>query len=416
MTAQIICMASAKGGSGKTAVAANMSRFLAALGKRVLLVDTDHSTNGLSLFFLDRIVAGREELKSDEGEPAGILQSASRAATACSLEKGLDLIPATYRLDPEDVVPETMDEFAKRLERMIKDFGDKYDYIVLDAQAGTDSYSRAAMKAADKIVIVTEFDPISVQGILRMKKQLGDGLSPQKTFVLMNKVLPEFAAASGEMREFLTELPILPPIPWDIDLVRAYVKRTLAVDVDRGNLYTTAIMKTTGRLFGGRVQTEIERWAADKADSLRKPDKEWLGKTEKQLRELSEMAARVRLDSRVNEFRSRSRTAQLLVLVGLVPNILLVALWSLSYVGTSTLLLLSTTTLGTGLLLYFAWQGRYRVAQFEDMTKRELLLQTYETQIEELKAFRARLQMQVESEGRFEVPATDDVKTSKVWR
>ena len=49
MSARVICFASAKGGSGKTVITATIGSFLAALGKRVLLIDTDAATNGLTL-------------------------------------------------------------------------------------------------------------------------------------------------------------------------------------------------------------------------------------------------------------------------------------------------------------------------------------------------------------------------------
>ena len=52
MSANVICFASAKGGAGKTVVTATVGTFLAALGKRVLIIDTDAATNGLTLFYI----------------------------------------------------------------------------------------------------------------------------------------------------------------------------------------------------------------------------------------------------------------------------------------------------------------------------------------------------------------------------
>ena len=62
MTAKVICFASAKGGSGKTVISASLAKFLAAVGKKVLLVDMDAATNGLSLLYLDELVNARKRL------------------------------------------------------------------------------------------------------------------------------------------------------------------------------------------------------------------------------------------------------------------------------------------------------------------------------------------------------------------
>src|SRR5262252_3810116 len=51
---QIIAFVSAKGGSGKTLLTATAAYVLTRAGKRVLSIDTDFSTRGLSLYFLGK--------------------------------------------------------------------------------------------------------------------------------------------------------------------------------------------------------------------------------------------------------------------------------------------------------------------------------------------------------------------------
>ncbi|MBF0611027.1 MAG: ParA family protein [Magnetococcales bacterium] len=55
MTAQVICFASAKGGAGKTILTASFGSFLADLKKKVLLIDCDWSTHGLTLLYLEPV-------------------------------------------------------------------------------------------------------------------------------------------------------------------------------------------------------------------------------------------------------------------------------------------------------------------------------------------------------------------------
>ena len=53
---RVIAFASAKGGTGKTVLAASTALVLIRSGKRVLIIDGDFSTRGLSLFILGSIL------------------------------------------------------------------------------------------------------------------------------------------------------------------------------------------------------------------------------------------------------------------------------------------------------------------------------------------------------------------------
>ena len=60
MTANAICFASSKGGSGKTTVTATLATFLNETGKRVLMVDCDEGTHGLTLMYLNEVNENRK--------------------------------------------------------------------------------------------------------------------------------------------------------------------------------------------------------------------------------------------------------------------------------------------------------------------------------------------------------------------
>ncbi len=60
----IITFISGKGGSGKTVTSSAIGQFLAGLGFKVLLVDTDASTNGLTLFFLTEVNTSKKRQHS----------------------------------------------------------------------------------------------------------------------------------------------------------------------------------------------------------------------------------------------------------------------------------------------------------------------------------------------------------------
>lgn len=74
MAAKVICMASAKGGSGKTVFTASFGTFLSLIGKRVLLIDTDASTNGLSLMHLKEVRRQAERAYGVGNQPRGVYE------------------------------------------------------------------------------------------------------------------------------------------------------------------------------------------------------------------------------------------------------------------------------------------------------------------------------------------------------
>ena len=337
MRSKVICFASAKGGSGKTIISAALAKFLAGLGKKVLIVDTDAATNGLSLFYLEELVNARKHLgeedvylfswdnvpgddskrllrslrddldigwvenvkidKSGDGKnirifkgensveimldenkekatlkisdgrihdlkvkiengklnlydktfACGIFETqGGKLATPFKIDESTDMIPTTYVIKQTEGV--SQDEFKRSISKALSAFQDKYDYIILDAQAGSDIYAKIAIENADKIVVVSEYDPISAEGVDRLRHLFPEALSYDKTWILFNKVLPEFSKSLGD---FLSVGRYLSPIPWDAEVVRAFARRRLAIDMDRGNDYALAIMQTAYSLLGG---------------------------------------------------------------------------------------------------------------------------------------------------------------------
>jgi hypothetical protein len=138
--------------------------------------------------------------------------------------------------------------------------GKEYDFILVDAQAGTDPYAQVAASLSTLDIIVSEYDPVSAQGIDRLKILFSRELSPATTYVLFNKVLPEFASVIGEG---LTIARYLPPIPWDADVVRAFAQRDLAISFEIPNTYTLAIAQIALSCAPDATGPAIEKWRGE---------------------------------------------------------------------------------------------------------------------------------------------------------
>lgn len=349
--ARVLTLASAKGGSGKTSLSASIAMMLGALGRRVLLVDADAATNGLTLLFLRQVVDGTSNDDRDGPRVVGMFDSHGAEPSepaVISLGPDVDLLPATAKFD--DSESGSLKAFENRLDWVRRDLGASYDVIILDAQAGADRFAAAAMsrRVSDMVVLVSEYDPMSAAGIERLKALFREDLTYERTWVALNKVLPEFAKYAGD---FLEIARYLPPLPWDAEVVRAYARRRLALDLENGNTYTLAILRMVRTLFGEWIEPFADKWLSERADAIRQPIQAQYSDLEKEL-------AGIRVATRVRE--SRSKQAQRIFNASMGIWIVAVLLLTVATFQSSDAFLWHITmnvamALGVSAVLYFGY-------------------------------------------------------------
>jgi cellulose biosynthesis protein BcsQ len=187
---KIISFISAKGGSGKTIITATIANFLGKLGKKILIIDSDGSTNGMTLFYLKEI----KEHNANYFNCRGALEDSFHVNSLnyTQLDENIFFLPATY----EFVNTDSFNAFSfENNIRSIIDFHNQnvvetFDYILIDCQAGVDIHSEIVVKEniSDEIIIVSEFDPISAAGIERLKGLFHKEMLYNRSWVLLNKV------------------------------------------------------------------------------------------------------------------------------------------------------------------------------------------------------------------------------------
>jgi chromosome partitioning protein len=158
---RIIAIANQKGGCGKTTTAMNLSACLGLRGEKVLLADLDpqsHATVGLAGPTAPD-GPGIAELIAGWAGP----QEARRTVT-----EGLDLLSSSWRLaDLEIRLTREGAEPTFLLEALRKLPG-KYSLTVLDCPPGTGLLTRAALAAADLVVVPMETSYFALYGVGRM--------------------------------------------------------------------------------------------------------------------------------------------------------------------------------------------------------------------------------------------------------
>ena len=140
-------IASGKGGTGKSTLAVHLGGRLAALGRRVLLVELDSGLRsvdliagacGKTVYDLEDIFCGRCE--------------ADKAVVESPAFPGLFLISAPY--SGGEIRPE-------RLRRLTERMADSFDLILLDTAAGLGDAFLSACAAADRALVVVQPDPVT---------------------------------------------------------------------------------------------------------------------------------------------------------------------------------------------------------------------------------------------------------------
>ncbi|MGN1139868.1 MAG: septum site-determining protein MinD [Oliverpabstia sp.] len=140
---EVIVVTSGKGGVGKTTTVANIGTGLAALDKKVVLVDTDIGLRNLDvvLGLENRIVYNLVD----------VIEGNCRLKQALIKDKrysGLYLLPSAQTRDKTSVTPEQMKKLCEELKN-------QFDYIILDCPAGIEQGFKNAIAGADKALVVT---------------------------------------------------------------------------------------------------------------------------------------------------------------------------------------------------------------------------------------------------------------------
>jgi CO dehydrogenase maturation factor len=220
-----------KGGTGKTTIAALLIKFLSRKGL-VLAVDADPSTNlsqALGLLLDDNKTVGRirekmaEDVSKDRLSPtiAKPEYLFSKIIESLVESKGFDLLSMGRPEGPGCYC--ASNEFLRAsLDKLVKDY--KYDYIVMDCEAGMEHISRQTTRDVDVLLIMSDPTMKGVTTAARMKKLIEEMRSNVgKVGLVVNRVRGEL---SPEIKKAIDEsgLEIIAVIPEDPDMAGLEMK------------------------------------------------------------------------------------------------------------------------------------------------------------------------------------------------
>lgn len=164
---KIYAVANQKGGVGKTTTVVNISAFLAASGRRVLLVDIDPQANatsalGYNKYELDPTLYNvlLEELPVGE-------------ARLTDGEFGVDLLPAHPSLAGAEVELVNVIGREYRLQKALARVEEAYDYIMIDCPPSLGLLTLNALTAArDGVLIPVQCEYLPLEGLTQLTQTI----------------------------------------------------------------------------------------------------------------------------------------------------------------------------------------------------------------------------------------------------
>jgi septum site-determining protein MinD len=172
MTANVITVASGKGGVGKTTAVANIAVALATRGQRVTCVDGD-----IGLRNLDVVLGLENRIVYDLVD---VIEGRCRLRQAMIRDKRLPelyLIPAAQTRDKTAVSPSDM-------VRLCEELRPETDWILIDSPAGIERGFKNAVAPADRVLVMTNPDISAVRDADRVIGLLeAEGKGPAKLVI-----------------------------------------------------------------------------------------------------------------------------------------------------------------------------------------------------------------------------------------
>lgn len=157
--AKVIGIVNSKGGSGKTTTSINLSVYLAALGKHVLLVDLDPQANastGLGVKVENDHYNIYHALVSDV-EPGALIRKTSIF--------GLDILPSSESLAGANVELVNLKNREFQLKKVLNKLKDSYDFVLIDCLPSVGILNVNALSASDYILIPVQAEYFALSGL-----------------------------------------------------------------------------------------------------------------------------------------------------------------------------------------------------------------------------------------------------------
>ncbi|MDD3838443.1 MAG: AAA family ATPase, partial [Phenylobacterium sp.] len=163
---RVLVVANQKGGVGKTTTAINLGTALAAVGERVLLIDSDpqgNASTGLGVGRAQRTTTLYDVLMGEKSVLDAVVKTAL---------PGLDLVPADADLSGIEL---ELGQTARRSFKLRDALGPlrerrDYTYVLIDCPPSLNLLTVNAMAAADAVLVPLQCEFFALEGLTQLMR------------------------------------------------------------------------------------------------------------------------------------------------------------------------------------------------------------------------------------------------------
>lgn len=152
-----------KGGVGKTTSAVNIAAYLAAEGRRVLLIDTDPQGNATSGVGIDR-----NKIVGGDAYSILVHDDTVAAVRRPTGQPRLDIVPATINLAGAEMELYNRPEREYILKKALQSVASEYDFVLIDSPPSLGMITVNTLTAADEVIIPLQCEYYALEGITQL--------------------------------------------------------------------------------------------------------------------------------------------------------------------------------------------------------------------------------------------------------